>query len=80
MTKQAKHAMNAFKKTPRFKITYTPFLMDKQKFSFFDLRVTNIKVFALHFHHSYAFACYYMTIDFFGINILIYLTKPDYRR
>lgn len=71
---------NKLKKLSRVKITYTPFLLDTSKFSVFDFRITNIKVFAIHFHHSYAFFCYYMTIDLMGLNVLIYLTKPNYRK
>ena len=64
----------------RITVTHSHYFVDRRKFSIFDLRIFNIKFFAIHFHHSFAFNCFYVTLDLIGLNILIYLTLPDYRK
>lgn len=65
-------------KFKRVVITYTPTYWNPHKFDFMDIRITNLKVFGIHFHHSHSFQCYYATIDLFGVNVLIYITRPNY--
>ena len=60
------------------KVTFNLFATTSHKFSIVDSRLMNVKIFGVHFHKSHSFDCYYITIDFFGFNIFIYLTKPNF--